>query len=113
MKKVFVYVWEYLVKAEMKSEFERIYGPEGEWVQLFNRGAGYLGTELHRDISNTQRYLTVDYWDSKKARDNFREEFAEEFEKLDKQCESLTEQENFLGDFESFSNIPGSRKTNN
>lgn len=113
MKKVFVYIWEYLVKAEKKTEFERIYGLDGEWVQLFNHGAGYLGTELHRDTSNNQRYLTVDYWISKEDRDNFREKFAEEFAMLDKQCESLTKQENFLGDFEGYSNIPGKSKSKN
>ena len=107
MEKVFVYIWEYIVKAEKKSEFERVYGPDGEWVKLFELGAGYLGTELHRDISNTHRYLTVDYWFSKKDRDNFRKNFAEEFRKLDKQCESLTEMENFLGDFESYIKNPG------
>lgn len=113
MEKVFAYIWEYLVKAENKSEFEQVYGPDGEWVQLFKQDTGYLGAELHRDTSNTQRYLTVDYWVSKKARDNFREKFAEQFKKLDKQCESLTEQENFLGDFVSYSNIPGNRKIDN
>jgi len=101
LKKVFVYVWEYFVKAEKKSDFERIYGMNGDWTKLFSRDAGYLGTELHQDISNNQRYLTLDYWISKNARDNFREKFAVEFEKLDKQCESLTEKEIFLGDFES------------
>ena len=107
MEKVFVYIWEYIVKAEKKSEFERVYGPDGEWVKLFKQSVGYLGTELHRDTSNTQRYLTVDYWISKKDRDNFREKFAEEFTKLDKQCESLTEMENFLGDFESYIKYSG------
>jgi heme-degrading monooxygenase HmoA len=106
MEKVFVYIWEYLVKAEKKSDFERIYGPDGEWAQLFKTGVGYLRTELHQDTSNSQRYLTVDYWVSKKDRDKFQEQFAEEFAKLDKQCESLTEKEIFLGDFESYRNNP-------
>lgn len=101
IEKIFVYVWEYIVKAERESEFKKIYGPGGDWVRLFNRDVGYLGTELHQDISNNQRYLTVDYWVSKKTRDNFREKFYVEFEKLDQQCESLTEREIFLGDFES------------
>jgi hypothetical protein len=100
-EKVFVYIWEYFVKAERKNDFERIYGPVGDWVKLFIRDAGYLGTELHQDISNNQRYLTVDYWVSKKARDDFREKFSVEFEKLDKQCAALTEREIFLGDFKS------------
>lgn len=105
IEKVFVYIWEYVVKAEKKSDFERIYGPDGEWVQLFNKGVGYLGTELHRDLSINHRYLTIDYWTSKKARDEFREQFAREFAKLDKYCESLTEEELFLGDFERLINI--------
>ena len=103
IEKFFVYVWEYIVKEEAKFDFERIYGPNGDWVQLFNKSEGYLGTELHRDISNDLRYLTTDYWVSKEARDVFREQFAQEFAELDQRCESLTEKELFLGDFESFS----------
>jgi heme-degrading monooxygenase HmoA len=104
MKNVFVYIWEYLVKEEKKSEFEKIYGPEGQWVQLFKKGIGYLGTELHQDTLNPLRYVTIDYWISQKARNNFREQFAEQIEKLDKQCESMTEKEIFLGDFEGYTN---------
>lgn len=100
MEKIFVYVWVYHVKAEKISDFEQIYGTEGTWVQLFKRGAGYLGTELHKDVSINNRYLTIDYWTSKKARDEFRKQFAEEFAELDKDCESLTEKEIFIGDFE-------------
>ncbi len=99
---IFVYVWEYIVNEETKSDFERIYGPNGDWVQLFEKSEGYLGTELHRDISENLRYLTTDYWVSKKARDAFREQFALEFAELDQRCEALTEKEIFLGDFESF-----------
>ena len=44
-------------------------------------------------------YAIRSYYEN--TRDNFREKFAVEFEKLDKQCESLTEKEIFLGDFES------------
>lgn len=100
-QKPFVYVWEYIVKKERKRDFERIYGSNGKWVHLFEKGVGYLGTELHRDISNNMRYVTVDYWVSKEAKDTFREQYAQEFAKLDQSCESLTERESFLGDFES------------
>lgn len=106
-EKIFVYMWEYFVKKETKPDFERVYGPDGDWMQLFNKSDGYLGTELHEDISNELRYLTVDYWISKKARDNFREQFAKEFAELDKRCELLTEKEIFLGNFKSFNRIVG------
>lgn len=105
-KEIFVYVWEYVVKEESQADFERIYGPQGDWVQLFQRGEGYLGTELHRDIANERRYLTTDYWVSPAARDAFRQQFALEFSELDQRCEALTEKEVFLGDFVSRSTRP-------
>ena len=40
---------------------------------------------------------------SKEARDAFREQFIQEFAELDQRCETLTEKEVYLGDFESFS----------
>ena len=36
-EKPFVYVWEYIVKEETKFDFERIYGPNGDWVQLLKK----------------------------------------------------------------------------
>ncbi len=105
-QEIFVYVWEYVVKQEAQADFERIYGPQGEWVHLFQNGEGYLGTELHQDVSQKLRYLTVDYWVSQAARDNFREQFAREFAELDQRCETLTEKEIFLGDFVSRSPRP-------
>lgn len=99
--KVFVYMWEYHVQEESIEDFEHAYGPHGDWVQLFKKGEGYLFTDLHRDVSNPQRYITTDYWESKEARDSFRIQFSKEFKALDHECESFTEQEVFLGDFES------------
>ena len=32
------------------EQFERVYGPEGEWAQFFRTGRGYVGTELLRDV---------------------------------------------------------------
>lgn len=97
------YIWEYLVKEEFTSEFERAYGPDGDWVKLFSRAEDYIKTELQQDISNPLRYITIDYWKSKEARDNFRKQFAKEFEELDKRCEELTVKEVFIGDFETIS----------
>jgi len=103
-KKVFVYVWEYIVKEEHLEEFKRIYGPAGEWVQLFGKAGGYIATDLHQDISNPKRFITVDFWMTKNDRDNFRNQFSKEFGVLDKHCESLTKQEKLIGDFNSYTN---------
>ena len=94
-----VRVWEFRVRPRFRKKFERIYGPGGKWLQLFKKGKGFLRTELFRDQETRGRYLTVDYWESEKAYDAFRSEFAQEFTILDCQCESLTEKETFLGSF--------------
>ena len=38
----------YEVAPERRAEFEAVYGPDGEWAELFRTGAGYLGTTLER-----------------------------------------------------------------
>jgi quinol monooxygenase YgiN len=96
----FAYVWEYIVRDDYVNEFRRVYGPGGEWVELFAQADGYVRTELHRDIDNRNRFLTIDYWVSRERRAQFREEFSAEFDDLDKACEELTVTERFVGDFQ-------------
>lgn len=100
-KKVrFAYLWEYIVKTDYLIQFHQAYGQDGDWVQLFSQSDGYVRTELLHDIDNPNRFLTVDYWVSKEARDQFRIQFAGKFVTLDEACEAFTNEERFLGDFE-------------
>jgi hypothetical protein len=96
----FAYIWEYFVRRDKVDEFESIYGPRGDWAQLFSRSADYFRTDLYRDVSNPHRFVTVDFWASKAARDGFRAEVSAEFEILDRKGEELTATEHFIGDFE-------------
>jgi heme-degrading monooxygenase HmoA len=57
--------------ATDSTEFERVYGPEGEWASFFRTGRGYVGTELLRDVEVPGRYLVVDRWDSREAYNDF------------------------------------------
>ena len=95
-----MYAWEYLVPPDKRGIFERFYGPAGDWVQLFRRAPGYIRTELHRDRSNPQRFLTIDYWESYDTWQEFRRRYAEEFEDLDAKCEEITSREIEIGKFE-------------
>ena len=61
------------------AEFERAYGPEGEWAAFFRRGRGYVGTELLRDVEAPGRYLVVDRWESAEAYNSFVAEHREEY----------------------------------
>ena len=96
-------MWEFIVSPEHTQAFERAYGPAGEWVQLFRRSPGYLRTELHRDRSQPQRFVTIDHWESKQAWEAFRARFGAEFESLDAKCEAWTTRETELGRFEPVS----------
>ncbi len=97
---MYMYIWEYYVKDDFVSEFEKIYGHDGAWMQLFKRCNGYNSTELLHDRANERRYVTIDSWISKSAYETFRKQFAAEFEELDKICNLLTEDEVFWGSFD-------------
>lgn len=54
-------VWEYDVPERSRGEFERVYGAEGEWAQLFSSAhGGFEGTELFVSVARPGRYLTID-----------------------------------------------------
>ena len=95
----FAYIWEYQVKQDSIDLFIKNYNSDGDWVQLFQKGTGHIRTELLQQHDYPTRFITIDYWESKELRDNFRKKFSIEFNKLDKLCETFTESENFIGDF--------------
>ena len=96
----YLVLWEFLVRAGMEKEFENVYGPEGEWAQCFRRGQGYFGTELSRDLTNPQRYVTIDFWRSQAAYEAFKLQHAAAYTAIDKKCQQFTMSERELGRFE-------------
>lgn len=93
-------VWEFVVRPDKIREFERHYCAAGTWATLFRRSAGYRGTELLRELTGQNRYLTIDRWDDLASHRAMRRNFAKEYEELDRMCEVLTESEGHVGDFE-------------
>ena len=98
---MFIYFWEFIVPEESRRDFERIYGPAGEWARLFERSPAYLGTELCRDAANSGRYITVDRWKSQGDFDAFKDRWRSEFEALDQGCTALTSAERLIAETES------------
>jgi quinol monooxygenase YgiN len=96
-----VIFWEFRVIPGKEAEFERHYGPEGTWVQLFRHSPAFVETELLRDPEQPGRYLTIDRWKDMASLDAFREKFATEYKRIDAQMESLTRNETKLGVFEA------------
>ena len=98
----YVYVWEFKVLPEREQEFLAAYGSSGAWSLLFRKAAGYVETLLLQDLAVPARFLTIDRWSSQSARDAFLVEFREEYEALDRACESLTQYESSLGSYWEF-----------
>jgi len=92
-------IWEFVVPAARRMEFERDYGPGGRWVALFRSAPGYLGTLLLHDDAMPGRYLTVDRWRSEADYRDFRTTCAALCDALDRECASLTLAERSIGNF--------------
>jgi len=96
----YLVLWEFRPRTGSEVRFEQTYGSDGLWARLFKNGEGYIATELNRDLKDPGRYITLDFWTSRKAYDSFRATHSAEYEAIDRQCESLTEYEKQLGAFE-------------
>jgi len=89
--------WSYRVAPGRDVEFERLYGADGDWAQLFRRSTDYLGTDLYRDTMQPDRYLTVDRWTSRAAYEAFLQAALADYAALDARGDALTVEETRLG----------------
>jgi heme-degrading monooxygenase HmoA len=94
---MFVVVWQFEIAEQKITEFETAYGPEGSWAKLFRESANYRGTELLRDAYIPGSYLTIDRWESENDFREFRKNHDTEYERLDRECDSLTARETRIG----------------
>lgn len=99
MNERYTYVWEFFVDGEFRAEFERHYGADGTWVQLFRQAPGFIETLLLTDRARPERYVTVDRWESQAAYAEFGTAFGSEYADLDARFEKLTRAENLIGEF--------------
>ena len=88
-------------EAREPGEFERVYGPEGEWAQFFRHGRGYVGTELLRDVETPGRYFVIDRWDTAEAYNAFVAEHRAEYMTRVDDTRIYYDQELRLGTFEN------------
>jgi heme-degrading monooxygenase HmoA len=96
---MFVVLWEFEVKPGNEKRFESVYGPNGDWAELFRRDPNYLNTRLLRDPFRQRTYVTIDFWSARDCYSNFKQLHSAECAKLDQACARLTETERHLGDF--------------
>lgn len=98
---MFMIAWQFDVLPEKIEEFEKQYGLQGAWRDLFARSEGYIGTRLLCDSARMHRYVTLDLWTSEAAFQELRERYKQEYEDLDAALAHLTSAEIRLGSFDS------------
>jgi hypothetical protein len=82
--------WDFLPASGREAEFVAAYGSDGVWIELFRRGRGFLGTELHPLPERPGWFRTVDRWQCEDDYLSFRRVFAAEYAEIDSACEMLT-----------------------
>ncbi|HKV64325.1 MAG TPA: antibiotic biosynthesis monooxygenase [Candidatus Acidoferrum sp.] len=97
---MFVALWEYEVKPGGEQRFEKAYGPDGDWVRLFRSDTHYYQTRLVRDSLRRGVYLTMDFWESRAAYQEFMSAHQAEYKQIDTRGEALTVKERRIGWFE-------------
>ena len=97
---MFVALWEYEVKQGCEEQFEKAYGPGEDWARLFRSDPHYLETRLLRDAARDAVYLTLDFWNSRRAYVRFMETRAADYKTLDAASEDLTLRERKVAWFE-------------
>ena len=90
-------IWNFEVRPEFVNEFESVYGPDGDWAQLFRRSDLYRGTELIKKQDSPAIYEVIDHWWSMQAYDAFKAQNRAAYDSLDKECERLTVKEAPMG----------------
>lgn len=94
---MYVIVWRFTVKREHIPEFVKNYGPEGTWSRFFRRSPKFDHTDL---LANGTDFLTLDWWQSKADFIAFERTNHDEYRRIDRGFERLTEREERVGEFE-------------
>ncbi|MCB2217852.1 antibiotic biosynthesis monooxygenase family protein [Desulfofustis glycolicus] len=92
-------LWEYIVRDGYLDQFLQAYASDGTWAELFRKHPGYLKTELIRDSSNPNRFITIDHWVSLPAYSTMKHLSRNEYKSMDEHCEKFTVDENYIGVF--------------
>jgi heme-degrading monooxygenase HmoA len=97
---VLVIVWEYMARPDRLEEFEALYRPDGEWVDLLKRSPGFVSTTLMRDVSDKHRFVIADRWNSEASYEAFKLDFAKDYAALSERGERLHRAEHLIGRFD-------------
>lgn len=55
-------LWQFDVRAGRETDFEQLYGADGDWTLVNRHSRSYLGSSFLRDQTLPSRYVVIEYW---------------------------------------------------
>jgi hypothetical protein len=92
-------MWQFDVKQGRHTEFEQLYGVEGEWTAMNRHARSYLGSSFLRDQNRSSRYIVVEYWSEMLVYEQHRAFRSEAIASLEERSRELVESREPLGIF--------------
>ena len=92
-------MWQFDVKPGHETEFERLYGVEGEWTAINRRTRSYLGSSFLHDQVRASRYILIEYWSEMIVYEKHRESRSDAIASLEEQSKPLLDTVEPLGIF--------------
>jgi len=92
-------MWQFEVKQGHETEFEQLYGVEGEWTAMNRHSRSYLGSSFLHDQSRSSRYVVIEYWSEMLVYEQHREFRADAVAALEERSRALIESVEPLGVF--------------
>ena len=92
-------MWQFEVKQGHESEFEQLYGVEGEWTAMNRHSRSYLGSSFLRDQSRSSRYIVIEYWSEMLVYEQHRAYRSDAIVLLEQRSQALVETVEPLGVF--------------
>ena len=98
-------MWQFDVRKGRETEFEELYGVDGEWATMNRHTRSYLGTSFLRDQNRSSRYIVIEYWSEMIVYEQHRAYRSEAIASLEKRRTALVESVEPLGIFTPL-NVP-------
>jgi hypothetical protein len=92
-------MWQFEVKNGCESEFEELYGAQGEWTAMNRHTRSYLGSSFLRDQTRPSRYVVIEYWSEMVVYEQHRAFRADGIESLETRSARLVDKVEPMGIF--------------
>ncbi|HSL21491.1 MAG TPA: antibiotic biosynthesis monooxygenase [Vicinamibacterales bacterium] len=98
-------MWQFDVKTGRETEFEQLFGVDGEWTTLNRQTRSYLGSSFLRDQNRSSRYIVIEYWSEMIVYEQHRAYRSDAISSLEARRTTLVESFEPLGIFTAL-NVP-------